>query len=136
MAKFILMNNGGFNGLDDVRFPVEVMGTLSGQRVSVSTDELIRVGADPIVFMCSDAWSFKLGTEAIDPSPKRFRLIASPYHGTRTEIKFPVEVIGTQTQLNAVMVSTEELVRVGATRDMLKNHPDWAFMIGQHIEVI
>jgi hypothetical protein len=61
----MLLNDGGFGGVaDNVKFPVEVFGSISdsGKCFTVHRDELVRVGFTDIEQYAE--WVFWAGTEA------------------------------------------------------------------------
>lgn len=63
MAKFRLLNDGEYHGMDKVRFPVAVEGVMVYDTVYVTTEELVRVGADIEYFTSDFSWAFIIGTE-------------------------------------------------------------------------
>lgn len=70
LVKVRLLNDGGFNGFVDTKFPVVVMGQLEEDygAVIIKPDELARVGYDVYNYMddtVNDKRTFVLGTEAV-----------------------------------------------------------------------
>lgn len=58
--KIKLLNDGGYSGMENVKFPVEVEGQdWLGLGYDVSGSELIRIGADPEKWKshCSYCWA-------------------------------------------------------------------------------
>lgn len=45
LQRVILLDNGGFTGMESVSFPVEVIADVQGKEVFVPVDEIYRVGA-------------------------------------------------------------------------------------------
>lgn len=48
--KIKLLNDGGYAGMGDVKFPVEVEAMKDGELYQVNQDEIIRVGGDSEMF--------------------------------------------------------------------------------------
>jgi hypothetical protein len=61
-VKVILLNNGDFKGLDEVKFPVEVEATLKGRLAEVTGSELHAVGAEHVAFDRDVPYSWFIGT--------------------------------------------------------------------------
>ena len=70
LVKVRLLNDGGFNGFVDTKFPVEVIGRLVEDlnAVIIKPDELARVGYDVYNYMADPVngkRTFVLGKEAV-----------------------------------------------------------------------
>lgn len=70
LVKVLLLNDGGFDGFVDTKFPVEVIGRLVEDlnAVMIKPDELRRVGYDVYNYMADPVngkRTFVLGTEAV-----------------------------------------------------------------------
>lgn len=69
LVKVRLLNDGGFNGFVDTKFPVEVVGIFEEDygTVVIRPDELARVGYDVVNYMMdpvNGTRTFVLGSEA------------------------------------------------------------------------
>lgn len=60
--KIRLLNNGGYAGMENVIFPVEVDAMIRISNCLVSNDELRRIGVDMLQFIDPDDpwWPFRL----------------------------------------------------------------------------
>ena len=59
MEKVTLINDGGYFGMENVRFPVVVSVSDSNSRaVGISQQEMGRIGCDMSKFGVADAWWF------------------------------------------------------------------------------
>lgn len=59
MEKVTLINDGGYVGMENVRFPVVVSVSDSNSRaVGISPQEMERIGCDMSKFEGADAWWF------------------------------------------------------------------------------
>ena len=60
--KTVLTNDGGYNGLEGVKFPVEVNALpLADNCVMVTKSELVKIGADGECFSGGASYFFELG---------------------------------------------------------------------------
>lgn len=69
LVKVRLLNDGGFTGFVNTKFPVEVLGQLGevNGAVVIRSDELARVGYDVVNYMSNSVYgtrTFVLGSEA------------------------------------------------------------------------
>lgn|GEM_PF-3476183 len=60
----VLLGNGGYLGMGNVKFPVSVSATMIGSSgIMVSALELVRVGASRDEFSLSDDYCFVIGKD-------------------------------------------------------------------------
>ena len=62
MDSVILINDGGYRGMDNVCFPVEVyVSNLAEHGVAISSSEMERIGCDMSLFDGRCEWWFVIG---------------------------------------------------------------------------
>tara|TARA_R110000764_G_scaffold160897_1_gene248275 strand:+ start:357 stop:575 length:219 start_codon:yes stop_codon:yes gene_type:complete len=60
--KTVLTHDGGYDGLESVKFPVEVSSTpLMDSLVMIAKSELVKIGADGEYFTDGASYFFELG---------------------------------------------------------------------------
>lgn len=62
--KVKLLNDGGYGGMGDVNFPVEVLAQMWPGVVTVAKEELYRVGAESGAFEVLGRYAFLIGEHA------------------------------------------------------------------------
>ncbi|MNG70303.1 hypothetical protein D3C79_286850 [compost metagenome] len=59
MNKIILKNNGGYMGMENVSFPVQVsVSDSNSASIAIPSSEMERIGADMSAFECDLDWWF------------------------------------------------------------------------------
>lgn len=150
MSKYRLLNEGGYDFLKGIKFPVEVIGKEEDGIVTVAVEELLAVGAESwIADWCIDRGveSFKFPVywvcEEIEPQEsyvREYTLIgSSEEYAFMRGVDFPVRVRGSLPRASGnvvyVLVSSTEIEKIGGRNPDPLGRKVWIpFILGKEIK--